>query len=311
MSDDTATFGTASKPLSEPGSVKTDAILVADSIRRQFGGLVAVDVDHFEVQRNQITALIGPNGAGKTTFFNLLTGFDTPDGGVSTFNGQRMSETSAHRVAQMGMVRTFQLTKALSRLTVIENMRLGAANQRGEKFWLGPFKFLWRDEERAITEKADELLTRFKLDHMREEFAGNLSGGQRKLLEMARALMTDPALIMLDEPMAGVNPALKQSLLEHVKQLKDEGRTVLFVEHDMDMVHEISDWVVVMAQGAIIAEGTATEISGNQEVIDAYLGAHHDLDIGAMDHAEAVEELHELEAYDELANTDPEVEPDE
>jgi len=311
MSDDTATFGTASKPLSEPGSVKTDAILVADSIRRQFGGLVAVDVDHFEVQRNQITALIGPNGAGKTTFFNLLTGFDTPDGGVSTFNGQRMSETSAHRVAQMGMVRTFQLTKALSRLTVIENMRLGAANQRGEKFWLGPFKFLWRDEERAITEKADELLTRFKLDHMREEFAGNLSGGQRKLLEMARALMTDPTLIMLDEPMAGVNPALKQSLLEHVKQLKDEGRTVLFVEHDMDMVHEISDWVVVMAQGAIIAEGTATEISGNQEVIDAYLGAHHDLDIGAMDHAEAVEELHELEAYDELANTDPEVEPDE
>jgi len=311
MSDDTATTDTAAKPLSEPGSVKPDAILVADGVRRQFGGLVAVDVEHFEVQRNQITALIGPNGAGKTTFFNLLTGFDTPDGGVSTFNGHRMSETSAHRVAQMGMVRTFQLTKALSRLTVIENMRLGAANQRGEKFWLGPFKFLWRDEERAITEKADELLTRFKLDHMREEFAGNLSGGQRKLLEMARALMTDPTLIMLDEPMAGVNPALKQSLLEHVKQLKDEGRTVLFVEHDMDMVHEISDWVVVMAQGAIIAEGTATEISGNQEVIDAYLGAHHDLDIGAMNDAEAVEELHKLEADDELANTDTEVEPDE
>ena len=311
MSDDTVTTDTVAKPRSEPGSVKPDAILVADGIRRQFGGLIAVDVDHFEVQRNQITALIGPNGAGKTTFFNLLTGFDKPDGGVSTFNGHRMSETSAHRVAQIGMVRTFQLTKALSRLTVIENMRLGAANQRGEKFWLGPFKFLWRDEEREITEKADELLTRFKLDHMREEFAGNLSGGQRKLLEMARALMTDPKLIMLDEPMAGVNPALKQSLLDHVKQLKDEGRTVLFVEHDMDMVHEISDWVVVMAQGAIIAEGTATEISGNKEVIDAYLGAHHDLDIGAMNETEASAELHELEADDELANTDPEVEPDE
>ncbi len=312
---DTATADTVTEtvtpPRSEPGSVKSDAILVADSIRRQFGGLVAVDVEHFEVQRNQITALIGPNGAGKTTFFNLLTGFDTPDGGTSTFNGHAMSETSAHRVAQLGMVRTFQLTKALSRLTVIENMRLGAANQRGEKFWLGPFKFLWRDEERAITEKADELLTRFKLDHMREEFAGNLSGGQRKLLEMARALMTDPTLIMLDEPMAGVNPALKQSLLDHVKQLKGEGRTVLFVEHDMDMVHEISDWVVVMAQGAIIAEGTATEISGNQDVIDAYLGAHHDLDIGAMDDAEASEELHELEAEDELASTDTEAGPDE
>jgi neutral amino acid transport system ATP-binding protein len=268
----------------------SDAILVADGIVRRFGGLVAVNVEHFEVQRNQITALIGPNGAGKTTFFNLLTGFDTPDGGVSRFNGQLMSETSAHKVAQMGMVRTFQLTKALSRLTVMENMRLGAANQRGERFWVGPFKFLWRDEEAAITTKADELLERFKLDHMRDTFAGNLSGGQRKLLEMARALMTDPELIMLDEPMAGVNPALKQSLLSHVKELKNEGRTVLFVEHDMDMVHEISDRVVVMAQGEIIADGTAKEISGNQDVIDAYLGAHHDLDIGEMTDAVTAEE---------------------
>ncbi len=260
----------------------SDPILVAEGIMRRFGGLTAVNVEHFEVQRNKITALIGPNGAGKTTFFNLLTGFDTPDSGTSRFNGKLMSETSAHKVAQMGMVRTFQLTKALSRLTVMENMRLGAANQRGERFWIGPFKFLWRDEETAITEKADELLERFKLDHMRDTFAGSLSGGQRKLLEMARALMTDPELIMLDEPMAGVNPALKQSLLGHVKELKNEGRTVLFVEHDMDMVHEISDRVVVMAQGEIIAEGTAMEISGNQDVIDAYLGAHHDLDIGEM-----------------------------
>ncbi len=126
---------------------------------------------------------------------------------------------------------------------------------------------------------------------MRDEFAGNLSGGQRKLLEMARALMTDPKLIMLDEPMAGVNPALKQSLLDHIKNLKNEGRSVLFVEHDMDMVHEISDWVMVMAEGRLIAEGTAAAISGNQEVIDAYLGAHHDVDIGAMDEAEAIAEL--------------------
>jgi branched-chain amino acid transport system ATP-binding protein len=126
---------------------------------------------------------------------------------------------------------------------------------------------------------------------MRDEFAGNLSGGQRKLLEMARALMTEPKLIMLDEPMAGVNPALKQSLLEHIKDLKGEGRTVLFVEHDMDVVHEISDWVMVMAEGRLIAEGTAAAISGNQDVIDAYLGAHHDVDLGAMDQAEAIEEL--------------------
>jgi len=283
------------------GVPKTDPVLVADRVTRSFGGLVAVNVEHLEVQRNEITALIGPNGAGKTTFFNLLTGFDTPDSGTSTFDGHLMSDSSAHRIAKLGMVRTFQLTKALSRLTVIENMRLGAANQRGERFWVGPFKFLWRDEEAEITTRADALLERFRLDHMRDEFAGNLSGGQRKLLEMARALMADPTLIMLDEPMAGVNPALKQSLLGHVKELKAEGRTVLFVEHDMDMVHEISDWVVVMAQGSIIAEGTASEISGNQDVIDAYLGAHHEVDIGAMSGDEAIEELHELEATDELA----------
>jgi len=281
--------------LGYPGMPKNDPILVADGIRRQFGGLAAVDVDHLEVERNRITALIGPNGAGKTTFFNLLTGFDTPDHGVSRFNGQLMSDSSAHKVAKLGMVRTFQLTKALARLTVIENMRLGAPNQRGERLWAGPFKFLWRDEEAQVTERADALLERFKLSHMRDEFAGGLSGGQRKLLEMARALMTDPTLIMLDEPMAGVNPALKQSLLGHVKELKAEGRTVLFVEHDMDMVHEISDWVVVMAGGRIIAEGTAVEISGSREVIDAYLGAHHDIDLGEMSGAEVEDELHELE----------------
>jgi branched-chain amino acid transport system ATP-binding protein len=284
--------------LPEPGSKKHDPILIADGVTRRFGGLVAVNVDHFEIERNKITALIGPNGAGKTTFFNLLTGFDKPDGGYSRFNGHEMSDTSAHKVAKLGMVRTFQLTKALARLTVIENMRLGAPNQRGERLWAGPFKFLWKHEEAEITARADTLLERFKMDHMRDEFAGSLSGGQRKLLEMARALMADPTLIMLDEPMAGVNPALKQSLLGHVKELKDEGRTVLFVEHDMDMVHEISDWVVVMAQGEIIAEGTAADISGNREVIDAYLGAHHDLDLGAMSDEDTTSELEQLEQED-------------
>jgi neutral amino acid transport system ATP-binding protein len=274
-----------------PGVAKPDPILVANSVRRRFGGLTAVDVDHVEIQRGQITALIGPNGAGKTTFFNLLTGFDDADGGRWTFDGADVEGISAHRLAGLGMVRTFQLTKSLARLPVIENMRLGAMGQTGERIWVGPFQWLWKRQEDGITSRADELLERFRLAHMRDEFAGNLSGGQRKLLEMARALMTDPKLIMLDEPMAGVNPALKQSLLDHIKQLKSEGRTVLFVEHDMDMVHEISDWVLVMAQGQLIAEGTAAAISGNQEVIDAYLGAHHDVDIGALDEAEAMEEL--------------------
>ena len=264
----------------EPGVPKPDPILVADAIRRSFGGLAAVDVAHVEVQRNTITALIGPNGAGKTTFFNLLTGFDTPSTGTWHFNGMSMSGASPYKAARRGMVRTFQLTKSLTRMTVIENMRLGATGQGGERLWAAPFRFLWREQEAEITARAEVLLERFKLDHMRDEVGGSLSGGQRKLLDMARALMVEPEMVMLDEPMAGVNPALKQSLLQHVKGLKDEGRTVLFVEHDMDMVHEIADWVVVMAEGQIIAEGPPSFIGANQAVIDAYLGAHQNTDLG-------------------------------
>ena len=266
----------------EPGSSKPDPIMTATGVRRTFGGLTAVDVDHLEVQRGQITALIGPNGAGKTTFFNLLTNFDTPDEGTRTFEDRELSRVAAHRVANLGMVRTFQLTKSLSKMTVIDNMLLGATGQSGERMWRSFLPFLWKRQEAEITARADALLERFKLAHMRNEFAGTLSGGQRKLLEMARALMVEPTMVMLDEPMAGVNPALKQSLLNHVKGLRDEGMTVLFVEHDMDMVQEISDWVVVMAEGRIIAEGPPASIGQNQAVVDAYLGAHHDsaLDLG-------------------------------
>jgi branched-chain amino acid transport system ATP-binding protein len=267
----------------EAGSKKSDPVLVASGVRRTFGGLVAVDVEHLEVQRNTITALIGPNGAGKTTFFNLLTGFDEPNRGTWSFDGRSLAKVAPYRVARAGMVRTFQLTKALTRLTVMENMKLGAGGQVGERLASSLLPFRWRGQETKIEARADELLSRFKLDHMRGEFAGNLSGGQRKLLEMARALMADPAMIMLDEPMAGVNPALKQSLLQHIVSLRDEGRTVLFVEHDMDMVNEISDWVVVMAEGQVIAEGTASSVGRNQDVIDAYLGAHRHTDLGAMD----------------------------
>ncbi len=260
----------------EPGAKKPDPIVVADDVSRLFGGLKAVDVQHVEIQRNAITALIGPNGAGKTTFFNLLTGFDKPDSGSWTFNGRSLAGMPAYRVARLGMVRTFQLTKVLAKLSVIENMRIGATGQSGESLFRSMFPFFWRAQETANTERADALLKRFKLDTKREDFAGSLSGGQRKLLEMARALMVEPELVMLDEPMAGVNPALKQSLLGHVKSLREDGMTVLFVEHDMDMVRDISDWVIVMAQGQVIAEGPPDSVMSDQRVIDAYLGSHHD-----------------------------------
>jgi branched-chain amino acid transport system ATP-binding protein len=295
---------TVTAPLADtdnvPGVAKPDPIVVASSGTRSFGGLKAVDVERVEIQRGVITALIGPNGAGKTTLFNLLTGFDEPETGEWSFNGTPLHGMPAYRVARLGMVRTFQLTKVLAKLTVLENMRLGATGQRGERFWSAPFRMLWTKQEDEITSRADALLERFKLKEKRTDFAGSLSGGQRKLLEMARALMVDPELIMLDEPMAGVNPALKQSLLQHVKSLRDEGRTVLFVEHDMDMVRDISDWVIVMAQGSIVAEGTPAQVMSDPAVIDAYLGAHHNTDLTEMDEAQLAEEAHAELAQSEI-----------
>ena len=263
-----------------PGCAKRDPIIVGDSITRQFGAITAVDVDHVEIPRHKITALIGPNGAGKTTLFNLLTGFDTPQSGKWSFDGHQLAGMRPHRVARLGMVRTFQLTKVLGKLSVIENMRLGGSKQSGERIHTALLPWLWRKREAEITERADDLLRRFKLDAKREDYAASMSGGQRKLLEMARSLMTDPVLVMLDEPMAGVNPALKQSLLDHIINLKSEGMTVLFVEHDMHMVRHIADWVIVMAEGRIVAEGPPDAVMQDQAVIDAYLGAHHDVDLG-------------------------------
>lgn len=260
----------------QPGVSKPDPIIVAEGVKRVFGGLTAVDVDQLQVQRHGITALIGPNGAGKTTLFNLLTCFDTAQEGSWKFNGTEISKLGPHKVAKLGMVRTFQLTKSLYRLSVMDNMRLAATGQRGESLLLSPLRWMWGDQEKEITARAEELLVRFKLIDKKDDFAAALSGGQRKLLEMARALMVNPEIVMLDEPMAGVNPALKQSLLGHIKSLRDDGMSVLFVEHDMDMVRDISDWVVVMAQGKIVAEGTPHEVMRNQAVVDAYLGAHHD-----------------------------------
>lgn len=265
-----------------PGVKKVDPILIVDKVSRDFGGLRAVDVDHLEIPRSAITALIGPNGAGKTTLFNLLTGFDKPDTGTWEFDGSKLAGIPAFKVAQLGEVRTFQLTKALSLLTVLENMKLGAKEQKGEKLLYSLVPALWKKQEKLIEQKALEILSRFKLAEKKDDFAASLSGGQRKLLEMARALMIDPTLVMLDEPMAGVNPALTESLLEHILNLKDQGMTVLFIEHDMHMVRHIADWVVVMAEGKVVAEGPPDKVMKEQAVVDAYLGSHQDVDLGVV-----------------------------
>jgi branched-chain amino acid transport system ATP-binding protein len=246
----------------------------ATGVVKTFGGLKAVDVERIVIPKGRITALIGPNGAGKTTFFNLLSGFDKVDSGTIELDGEDITGMPPHRLAAKGMVRTFQLTKVLSKMSTLENLKLGALGQRGENFFVALFRGLWSDQEAEIERRADALLERFNLVHMRDEFAGTMSGGQRKLLELARAMMTNPQVIMLDEPMAGVNPALAQSLLEPIKSLRDEGRTVVFVEHNMDVVREIADRVIVMSEGRVIAEGTPEEIRTNQAVVDAYLGTN-------------------------------------
>jgi neutral amino acid transport system ATP-binding protein len=264
-------------------------MLTVDGMQRWFGGLRSVDVDHLEVESGFVTSLIGPNGAGKTTLFNLLTGFDRANQGTCSLDGVDVTGWPAHRLARAGMVRTFQLTRAMTKLSVVENVKLAAQGQHGERLYRAPFAASWRRQERENEERAVEILTRFGLSRMINEYAGTLSGGQRRLLELSRALMLEPRLLMLDEPMGGVNPALSQTIMEHLRRLAAEGMTILLVEHDMDMVMEVSDWVVCMAQGRIISEGRPATVAADGVVVDAYLGAGYRARPDNADHSQAAD----------------------
>ena len=251
-----------------------EAILSARGVTKRFKGLVAVNQVSLDVERGSITALIGPNGAGKTTLFNVLSGFLSADAGIVDFNGRRLGTLPPHRRSRLGLVRTFQIPRVFSRLTVIENMLVANPAQPGEKFF-GCFYLhsATRQAERAAREKGLELLQLLDISRLADDYAGTISGGQRKLVELGRILMTDPSMIMLDEPMAGVNPALGLRLLERVEFLRRErGLTFLFVEHDMEVVMRVSDRVVVLDEGALIADGPPKAIRANERVIDAYLG---------------------------------------
>jgi neutral amino acid transport system ATP-binding protein len=261
------------------------AILETDEVVKHFGGIFAVDGASLRVGEGSITALIGPNGAGKTTFFNVVTGFYRPDGGAASFQGTPILGRAPHRIARLGMVRTFQITKALARMPVIDNMMLAAPDQPGERLvGLLTRPGAARRREREVREQAIELLEVFNLQDLADHYAGTLSGGQRKLLELARALMTRPRMLLLDEPMAGINPTLGRRLLDHMQRLRgEEGVTFLFIEHDMEVVMNHSDRVIVMANGRVIADGTPDEVRKDERVIDAYLGVHAGNGNGAGD----------------------------
>jgi len=250
------------------------ALLEVRDVVRAFDGVRAVDGASLDVHEGSITSLIGPNGAGKSTLFDLVSGFRRADSGTIAFGGHRIDRLPAYRIAQQGLVRTFQTARALTRMTVLENVLLAAPAQPGEQLHRNVLRrAATRRREREVRARAHELLELVRLSRHAEEQAGTLSGGQRKLLDFARALMTAPRLVLLDEPMAGVSPALRGELLEQVVSMRDEhGVTVLLVEHDLEVVMGASDRVVVMSDGAVIAAGTPAQVQDDARVIDAYLG---------------------------------------
>jgi branched-chain amino acid transport system ATP-binding protein len=250
--------------------------LQVHDVVRAFDGVRAVDGASLAVDPGSITGLIGPNGAGKSTLFHCISGFLRLQSGRVLLDGTRIDGRAPHRIARAGLIRTFQTPRALTRMTVLENVMLAAPNHRGERLggWLAARA---RRREREVRVRAGELLELVRLDGHSGALAGTLSGGQRKLLELVRALMAEPRILLLDEPMAGVSPTLRVELLEHILALRERGITLLIVEHDLDFVMRASDHVIVMNDGRVIAHGSPDEVRADERVVDAYLGARHEV----------------------------------
>ncbi len=252
-----------------------DAVIDVQNVSKRFGGLKAVSNCSLRVERGSITGLIGPNGAGKSTLFNLVAGNITPDTGKIMFDGQDVTGLKPHQLFHRGMLRTFQIAHEFSNMTALENLMMVPSGQSGESLvstWLMPRAV--KDGERRVRQKALDVIDFLKLGHVKHELAGNLSGGQKKLLELGRTMMVDAKVVLLDEVAAGVNRTLLQDLAANIERMNRElGYTFFVIEHDMDLIGRLCDPVIVMAQGEKIAEGPMSEIRANPEIIEAYFGS--------------------------------------
>jgi ABC-type branched-subunit amino acid transport system ATPase component len=265
-----------SSALDETGGERTPnsarAALEVRDLHIDFGGVHAVDGASFSALPGQITGLIGPNGAGKSTALKLIAGSLKPSSGEVIYEGENVAGKPAWELARRGLIRTFQLSSEFGRLTVIENLMVAVPGQRATTL-AGSLrgKRYWRRQQRELLERARQMLSDFDLLGKSDEYAGTLSGGQKRLLEMARALMAQPKLLLLDEPLAGVNPTLRLTVEDHLRRLRDAGMTMVMVEHELGAIERCCDSVIVMAQGRVLASGTMEDMRGNEEVVDAYL----------------------------------------
>ena len=260
--------------MAQPSESRSPPILAVDGLTRRFGGLTAVDRCSFHIDASRITGIIGPNGAGKTTIFNMVAGALRPTDGRILFDGEDITGLPSHVLFHRGIVRTFQIPHEFGRLTVLENLMAVPAGQPGERLWpvwLAPGAVERR--EREVRERAEETLEFLTLWELRDELAMNLSGGQKKLLELGRAMMAEPRLVLLDEPGAGVNPTLLVKLREMIQRLnRERGYTIVIIEHDMDFIASLCERIIVLAEGAVLTEGTMAAVRSDARVIDAYLG---------------------------------------
>ncbi|MEO0802929.1 MAG: ABC transporter ATP-binding protein [Cyanobacteria bacterium J06642_2] len=249
-------------------------MIAIENLSKHFAGVRAVDNCSFEIEKGKITGLIGPNGAGKTTLFNTVAGFYKPTSGRIILQGEDITGFSPNRLFHRGLVRTFQIPREFSRMTVLENLIVVPPYQQGENLLVSWFS--WRQvhrQERELVIRAEEVLEQLNLSHLRDELAGNLSGGQKKLLELGRTMMTPARVVLLDEPAAGVNKTLLAELTNAIQRLnREQNYTFCIIEHDMDLIEQICDWVVVMAQGQVLMQSTMHEVRSDRAVQEAYLG---------------------------------------